>query len=215
MERHPLLRQMALQDLRQPAEFWKRLTAKTAPVPAKKIPSAARAAIRSITPDAAEYEIRVVRSPKGLGSLGRQRFTALGQWHGGMFSREAKTVAPSALLWAEGRKPTCGNPFLEPTIRAAVRCHDPYYEIRKGWLVRRLAPDCSRIDVSELNHHHDRALLLRCMGGETANIHLGGKKAQKRILKDLEKLPAKWLLHAADKLHGKCLKDWEDFISSS
>ena len=92
-----------------------------------------------------------------------------------------------------------------------MRCQDPFYETRKGWLVRRLAPDCSRIDLAELSHHHDRALLLRCMGGETANIHLGGKKARRRILKDLEEMPEDWLQRAAEKLHNRCLADWEKF----
>lgn len=210
MEKHPLLREMALQDLRKPIEFWKRLKAKTTVIPEKKVPAAARSAIRSISPDV-DYDFRVVRTPKGLGSLGRQRFVAMGEWKGGMFAREAKAAAPSALLWAEDRKTTEGNPFLDKTVRSAVRCHDPYYETRKGWLVRRLGPDCSRIDISELNHHHDRAFLLRCMGAETANIHLGGKKAQRRILKDLGKMSADWLLEAAEKLHRKCLSDWREF----
>ncbi len=75
-----------------------------------------------------------------------------------------------------------------------MRCRDPYYEIQKGWLVRRLGPDCSRIDIAELTAHHDRALLLRCMGEETANIHLGGNKSQQQILKNLDELPENWLM---------------------
>jgi hypothetical protein len=208
MEKHPLLREMALQDLRQPVEFWKKLEAKTTVI--RKVPASARAAMRSISPSD-DFEIRVVRSPKGLGSLGRQRFLALGEWKGGKFAREAKITAPSALLWAEKRKPTTGNPYLDKTVRSAVRCRDPYYEIQKGWLVRRLGPDCSRIDIAELTAHHDRALLLRCMGEETANIHLCGKKSKQRILKDLDALPENWLMRAAEKLHGKCLTDFERF----
>jgi hypothetical protein len=210
MEKHPLLRAMAVQDLRQPPQFWQRMEMKTATVAAKKVPSSARIAIASISPDI-ELEMRVVQKPKGLGSLGRERFLALGRWEGGLIAREAKSVAPSSLLWAQGRKPTRGNPYLDKTVRAAVRCQDPFYETRKGWLVRRLAPDCSRIDMAELSHHHDRALLLRCMGAETANIHLGGKKARKRILKDLEQLPEDWLLRAAEKMHARSLADWEKF----
>jgi hypothetical protein len=210
MEKHPLLRAMAVQDLRQPPEFWERMNAKTATVPAKKVPSSARSAIHAISPDV-ELEMRLVRTPKGLGSLGRQRFLALGKWEGGMIAREAKAVAPSSLLWAHGGKPTCGNPYLDKTVRSAVRGQDPFYRTRKGWLVRRLAPDCSRIDLAELNHHHDRALLLRCMGAETANIHLGGKKARRRILTDLEELPEDWLEHAAEKMHDRCRADWEKF----
>jgi hypothetical protein len=210
MEKHPLLRAMAVQDLRQPLPFWERLEARTTLLPVKKVPSSVRAAIRAISPEV-DFEMRVVRTPKGLGSLGRQRFLALGTWQGGMLAREAKAVAPSSLLWAEGRKPTRGNPYLDKTVRSAVRCQDPYYETRKGWLVRRLGPDCSRIDMAELSHHHDRALLLRCMGAETANIHLGGKKARRRILKDLGDLPEDWLLAAAEKMHSKCLDDWKKF----
>jgi hypothetical protein len=212
MEKHPLLRAMAVQDLRQPPQFWQRMEMKTTTVAAKKVPSVARMAIHSISPDI-ELEMRIVRTPKGLGSLGRQRFLALGKWEGGMIAREAKAVAPSALLWAEGRKPTRGNPYLDKTVRCGVRCRDPFYATRKGWLVRRLAPDCSRIDLTELSHHHDRTLLLRCMGGETANIHLGGKKARRRILKDLDKLPEDWLLRTADKMYERCLADWEKFRS--
>jgi hypothetical protein len=210
MEKHPLLRAMAIRNLKEPAQFWKRLESKTAVVPEKKVPSSARSAIRSISPEL-DFEIRVVRTPKGLGSLGRQRFLVLGEWKGGMFAREAKAVAPSALLWAEGRKPKSGNPYLDKTVRSAVRCQDPYYDTCQGWLVRRLGPDCNRLDISDLSHHQDRTLLLRCMGAETANIHLGGKGARQCILDDLEDLPPDWLLHAADKLHDKCLADWEDF----
>jgi hypothetical protein len=210
MEKHPLLREMALQDLRQPAQFWKRLEAKSEVIPKKSVPACARDAIQSIAPKT-DYQFRLIRTPKGLGSLGRQRFLAMGEWEGGMFARETKTAAPSALLWAEGRKTRGGNPCLNKIVQAAVRCQDPFYKTRKGWLVRRLGPDCSRIDIAELSHHHDRALLLRCMGSETANIHLGGKKAQGCILKDLRKLPHGWLIHAADKMLHRFEGDWKKF----
>jgi hypothetical protein len=213
MEKHPLLREMALQDLRQPAQFWKRLEAKTAVVPEKEVPPSARAAIRSISPRM-DFEFRVDLTPKGLGSLGRQRFLAMGRWAGGLLAREAKSVAPSALLWAEGRKPVRGNPYLNETVRSVVRCPDPYYTVQKKWLVRRLGPDCSRIDISELAHHRDPALLLCCMGAETANVHLGGRKAQARILKDLERLPENWLMKASGKMHRRCLSDWKEFRNS-
>lgn len=210
MEKHPELRQMALQDLREPTQFWQRLTEKTVVVSTRGISKSVRSAIAAITPRV-ELEFRSLRTPKGLGSLGRERFLALGEEKGGMMAREAKAVAPSGLLWAMGRKPTRGNPYLEETVHAAVRCQDPFYEVRKNWLVRRLSPDCSRIDISELRHHRDHARLLFCMGAETANIHLGGKKARKRIGRDLARLPKDWLLHAAHKMHKFSLADWETF----
>jgi len=158
MESHPKLRRMALQDLRQPAAFWKRLEAKTTPLKGG-VPDSVRKAIGKILPDGAEPRYRVLKTPKGLGSLGRRRYLALFDWQGGRMAREAKSVVPSAVLWAKGERAGKGNPWLERTVRRAVRCADPYYEVRRGWLVRRLGPDCSRIDLDELVHHEDIASL--------------------------------------------------------
>ena len=213
MEKHPELRHMAVQDLRQPAPFWERLEAKT--VPARRpLPSSARKAIRDLLPGGVEPSYRILTKPKGLGSLGRQRFLALAQHHGGIIAREAKEVAPSAWLWASGRGKRCGNgnPWLEKIVRAAVRCPDPWWEVRHGWRVRRLAPDCSRIDIDELVHHRDLASLLHAMGAETANVHLGTpRKGRKRIRAEWADLPRNWLLHAANDMHKICLKEWRDF----
>jgi hypothetical protein len=52
------------------------------------------------------------------------------------------------------------------------------------------------------------------MGAETANVHLGGRKAQGRILKDLERLPENWLMKASGKMHRRCLSDWKEFRNS-
>ena len=93
-----------------------------------------------------------------------------------------------------------------------MRCPDPWWEVRRGWLVRRLAPDCSRIDIDELVHHRDLASLLHAMGAETANVHLGTpKKSRKRLRAALADLPADWLLTAAHDMHKACLKDWREF----
>jgi len=217
MEKHPELRQMAIQDLRQPAPFWQRLEEKSAPA-RHALPTSARKAIRDLLPRGAEPAYRVLTKPKGLGSLGRQRFLALAEYQGGVIAREAKTVAPSACLWAGGRGKRAGhgNPWLEKIVRAAVRCPDPWWEVRRGWLVRRLAPDCSRIDIDEIVHHRDLASLLHAMGAETANIHLGTPgKARKHLRAALAELPADWLTDAAHTMHKACFKDWRDFKRTS
>ena len=214
MESHPGLRRMALQDLRQPAPFWKRLEAKSTPLKSDP-PDSVRKAFAKILPDGAEPEYRVLKTPKGLGSLGRQRYLALVDWQGGRMAREAKAVAPSACLWAKGQRAGEGNPWLERTVRSAVRCADPYYEVRRGWLVRRLGPDCSQIDIDELVHHEDLASLLYCMGQETANIHLGTPKGRKRIRESWNHLPPDWLETSARLMLKLSLKDWNRFKSSS
>ena len=220
MESHPKLRRMALQDLRQPAAFWKRLEAKTTPLKGG-VPDSVRKAIGKILPDGAEPRYRVLKTPKGLGSLGRRRYLALFDWQGGRMAREAKSVVPSAVLWAKGERAGKGNPWLERTVRRAVRCADPYYEVRRGWLVRRLGPDCSRIDLDELVHHEDIASLLYAMGQETANIHLGTPKARKvlraAVVKDRQKkygLPQEWLETAAHQMLKLSMKDWRRFKSA-
>jgi hypothetical protein len=157
----------------------------------------------------------VLTKPKGLGSLGRRRYLAHAHWQGGVIVREAKSVVPSACLWAAGKSnPGEGNRWLGTIVRSAVRCADPYYETRNGWLVRRLGPDCSRIDIEELARHEDIASLLFCMGQETANIHLGTPKGRRRIRAALKDLPGDWLETAAHKMLKVSLADWNRFRAS-
>jgi hypothetical protein len=210
METHPKLRKMALQDLRQPAAFWQRLEEKSRPAKGD-IPASVRRAVAKILPCGAEPEYRMLKAPKGLGSLGRRRFLAFTDWRGGRMAREAKQVVGSACLWAQGKRGGKDNPWLEKTVRSAIRCADPYYEVRGNWLVRRLAPDCSRIDIDELVHHEDLAALLYSMGMETANIHLGAPKARRRIRACLKHLPSDWLETAAELMFKLSLKDWNRF----
>ena len=59
-----------------------------------------------------------------------------------------------------------------------MRCPDPWVRLRGTWIVRRLAPDCSRIELSALPQQRDEIKLLHSMGLETANVHLGTAKAR-------------------------------------
>ena len=80
----------------------------------------------------------------GLGSLGRERYVAITEWRGGSVAREAKALAPSACVWAADGKGTAPIHYQE-ILDCAVRCRDPFVHLQKRWIVRRLAPDCSRI----------------------------------------------------------------------
>jgi hypothetical protein len=210
MEEHPTLRRMAMQDLRQPVAFWDRLETKTVPLKGG-VPESVRKAMRRILPEGAEPEFRLLKHPQGLGSLGRRRFLAFVDWQGGRMAREAKSVVPSASLWARGAKAGEGNPWIERTLHSALRCTDPYYEVRGDWLLRRIGPDCSRINIEELVHHEDLASLLFSMARETANIHLGAAKARKRVRAAWADLPRDWLAEAADRMLKLSLKDWRQF----
>jgi hypothetical protein len=101
--------------------------------------------------------------------------------------------------------------------------------VRRGWLVQRLGPDCSRIDLDELVHHEDIASLLYCMGQETANIHLGTPKSRKILrmaaraeggvaspekYRRAQHLPPNWLETAAHLMLKLSKKDWNRFRAS-
>ena len=79
------------------------------------------------------------------------------------------------------------------------------------WLVRRLAPDCSRIELASLPKERDEARLLYDMGWETANMHFGSPAAIAKVKKDLASRKGRWLHKAAKSMHKATLKDWQQW----
>jgi hypothetical protein len=142
----------------------------------------------------------------GLASLGRRRFAALAEWRGGWIAREAKELVVSAWHWEDR---DADRLLYERAIGQAVRVPDPFVGVKGHWLIRRLAPDCSRIELGSLPKKRDELKLLHAMGRETANIHLGSKAATGRVLKDLQRRPAKWLCRAAAAMAKATLEDWK------
>jgi hypothetical protein len=129
------------------------------------------------------------------------------------FYREAKALAPSAYLWQQ----TDNSPseiLYETILLNAVRCPDPTVRLVNGWIVRRLAPDCSRIELSSLSKDHDIDRLLHAMGWETANIHCGTKQAIEEVQRDLKRRPSDWLYVAAKEMAQLTTTDWQDWRSA-
>ncbi len=153
-------------------------------------------------------EYRLVHRQAGVGSLGRPRFTALAEWQGEYVALEAKALLPSAALWAQ-KKQKGGDIQYEEVLARAVRKPDPVMKVYEGWVVRGLAPDRCRIELSELGPERDEARMMRAMGWETANLHLGTRPAVKDILNDLKGRKANWLRRSAEKMVAMTLKDWE------
>jgi hypothetical protein len=205
-EHHPALRAMATARLKDPELFWEKLHA--LPEVQGDVPAGATKAIARWMPERGLHW-RVVHRVAGLGSLGRQRFVALAEWHGGSIAREAKALAPSACWWAEEGEGTAPIHYQEILDRS-VRCLDPFVHVRQKWIVRRLAPDCSRIELSQLPRERDETRLLHAMGWETANVHLGSAKARV-LLADLKKRPQGWLLTAARAMEKAVRADFEDY----
>jgi len=153
-------------------------------------------------------EYRIAHRRAGLGSLGRERYVAFADYRGGKIAREAKALAPSACAWAEGKKGSNRIRYDE-ILSTAVRCRDPFVHQEGRWIVRRLAPDCSRVELASMPRLRDEAKLLFCMGVEIANIHIGSKGAAKAIRPALENLPRFWLHGAAEVMFTATMKDWK------
>jgi hypothetical protein len=206
-EHHPSLREMATLRLRQPEVFWEKLH--KLPALREKPPAGAIKAIEQMMPERGLIW-RIGHRVAGLGSLGRERYVAVAEWRGGSVAREAKALAPSACVWAEAGKGTAPIHY-EEVLRRSVRCRDPFVRFQKGrWIVRRLAPDCSRIELSALPKEREEMHLLRAMGWETANVHLGSIKPRV-LLADLSKRPKDWLLEAARKMERAVKADFKEY----
>jgi hypothetical protein len=101
-------------------------------------------------------------------------------------------------------------------LARAVRCADPFTAVHHHWLIRRLAPDCARIELADLPAERDEAALLHAMGAELANIHLGTPGAGPEILHDLAVRAhehAGWLLAAAERMVADTQSDWANWRS--
>jgi len=204
-EAHPALHEMAIYRLKDPQRFWQKLDS-LAPLGTDAVPSSAVRAMRRMMPGP-ELPLRISHRVAGMGSLGRERFVAVADWQGGRLAREAKAAAPSACVWALREKET-GEVLYQTILDRSIRCPDPYVRLKGRWIVRRLAPDCARIELSALPADSDAIRLLHAMGWETANIHLGTLEARS-IRRDLSRRPPQWLPRAAARMAEAVAEDWE------
>lgn len=204
-ENHVWLRNIAEGELRDPVAFWKKMDA--LPTLQGEMPLSAIDAIEHLMP-AHDVAYRVAHRVAGLGSLGHARYVAIAEWHGAKIAREAKSLAPSACCWAEDNEGP-SEILYQAIISQAVRCMDPYVQLRGRWIVRRLSPHCSRIELGVLKAQGVEIRLLQAMGWETANIHLGSRTARKPILRHLQKQKGKWLHAATEKMLGAVREDWK------
>jgi hypothetical protein len=207
-ELHGWLRVLAVSQLQDAAVYWQRFN--RLPPLRVGIPTAVKAALNQALPEV-RLPFRVVHRQAGLGSLGRRRFMAFAEWRGGWIAREAKELVGSAWHWE--KKSQGGTEILyQRAVSQAVRVPDPFVKVNGRWLIRRLAPDCSRIELGSLPKTREELKLLHTMGWETANIHLGTKAAVGRVLKDLNQRPGKWLRRAAEAMAKATLEDWKGWV---
>ncbi len=212
-ERHCWLRDIAVEQLAAPNEFWSKMEA-WPEVRTRSVPVLARKLLEYHLP-AKRLKYRVVRRQVGLGSLGHQRLVALMDWGGGKVAREAKALAPAAPVWLSRKD---GAPLrCADVVRGAVRIADSTYTIDGCWVVRRLAPDCRKVTLANFPAKRNELRMLHAMGWETANVHLGNRSAVAAVQKDLDSRPERWLHRAAKRMSAAVRddwKEWRDYIDS-
>jgi Uncharacterized protein conserved in bacteria (DUF2252) len=202
------LERLGIEALKAPTDFWEKLNQR--PAYSQVVPRDARHCLVSALPHK-DLKYRIIQREAGLGSLGQQRFVAIAHCDGGYVAREAKRVVPSANAWLRGRI-ACRQSYYQQVMNSALRSRDPYQKIWRSWLIRRLSPDSNPIKIEELPVKRDEDTLLRAMGSETANVHLGSHRGRaKMLLKDLDKRRAHWLHSAALQMAKQTIREWKEY----
>ncbi|UFN49495.1 DUF2252 domain-containing protein [Roseomonas sp. OT10] len=204
--RHQELRDLAMVRGKAAVSWWDKLQRKIVPA---AIPDELRDLLLTHLPPGASV-VRLGLREAGLGSRERPRFAVIAEWEGGFVAREAKAAAPSAAL--------SGQPVADPLAEharlhlLARRTRDPFLRLLPGsrpgtgWVVRRLSPESDKIEVDAIEAEgkaekaaRRQSLLLRAMGQEVANIHLGAASEAVALRQALATLDARagWLLDAA------------------
>jgi hypothetical protein len=204
-ETHTWLRRIAESELRDPVRFWAKMDA--LPTLKELVPISAIEAIEHLMP-AHNLKYRLAHRVAGLGSLGHARYVAIANWNGALIAREAKALVSSASYWARDHSGPV-EILYQAIISRAVRCLDPFVQLRGRWIVRRLSPHCCRIELSDLKAEGQGIRLLHAMGWETANIHLGTQAARKSILRHMDKQKGKWLYQATEAMLTAVREDWK------
>lgn len=203
-EKHQWLRLLALSELRDPVHFWTKMTA--LPLYKGELPQEVRRLYEDTLPKPSEpYQLK--RRIAGLGSLGHPRILALTKYRDAWIAREAKAIRPSAWVWA--RNSDESEIYSAKLAENAIRVRDPFVSFSDKWLVRRLAPDCSRIEIATLPKERDEEKLLYSMGREIANMHFGSPRAIPALKNDLAKRKGKWLHKASKEMLAATMKDWK------
>ncbi|MGX1168066.1 hypothetical protein AB7M16_004332 [Bradyrhizobium sp. USDA 372] len=184
-------------------DFWHELE----DYPNAEPPSQVASALRKNLPDHAELE-RFASRRKGGGGLGRPRYVAIATWDGGKIVREAKALVPSAWDWAHGMN---GKPRFLDVAQGEFRAPDPHLKLKGGYIIRRIAPDQRKLELSNRSHPRLRLDLLWAKGFDLGAIHAGTGGARSKIEHDLDGRKDDWLHSAAKVAAADVQEDFEEW----
>jgi hypothetical protein len=190
-EEHPGLRELVVVSDKERAKFWNKLDKLK---PSDEVaPKRYRKAVSRAMPDP-NVEIDFRPRSAGAGSLGRPRWVGIATWRGGRIIREAKALVTSG--WTRAMDRSSGKLRCEDVAFGDYRAPDPWFDFSGSIVVRRLSPNNRKIEVGDKPTELIDPHMLKAMGYEIANIHLGCDDRLASIKDDLDKRPADWLHQA-------------------
>jgi len=198
------LRALVVVSENERAKFWKKIeTAPPEPAPARY-----QNALMSAMPEPSTV-MTTARRVAGAGSLGRPRWTGRADWRGGCVMREAKAVLVSS--WYRTHSPHSTNIHCAEIASARYRAPDPWYAVKDGIVVRRISPNNRKIEADDQAFSQLTGEMLRAMGQELANVHLGSADHAPKIMADLDRYKQDWLAANATKMADATKRDYRDY----
>lgn len=209
-------------DAKRNSESWWREIASLPTISFDALPQSAIALLEKVG-IAEPQGVDLRRRTAGLGSLAHRRIVAINfrkmdekrklPWSSEAVAFELKELGPAATDWIGGGGTTNWKKH-ELDYIYDLGPGDPSLHVEGSWLIRRIAPDCTRIELTRLPTKREEKHLLYCTGAETANIHLANPKAAKSILPDLRKHRGgqeDWLWDASKAMAAIVDNEWKDW----
>ena len=212
-ERHAHLYRLASEAITDPVRFEQ--TIRALPAFERALPKPAARMLTQVTPPG-DFRPQLAKRVAGMGSLGARRIVAFGDLDGGLVVREAKQIPGPVSMWADPKRAQVGGlPAAVEASRGVAA--DPWRRQSRKWVLRPLAPDATRLELTTLRRRHAAEGLLRSMGEEAANIHLvsaEGAAAPKAIRKDEEGRAEGWLAEATATMVASVKSDYAEWCNA-
>lgn len=177
-----------------------------------KPPNEVKRLLRDSLPDGAKIN-EFGSWEKGGGSLGRPRYVAVATWQHGPAVREAKALVPSAWTWAAGKQSR--KHLFKRLAEGCYRSPDPFLDVEHDFIVRRVANDATKIELSSETIGSFEAELFCAMGRDLAAVHLGEGNLAAEIAADILGRGAGWLDRAAASAATVVEEDYATWLSWS
>jgi hypothetical protein len=204
------LRQLVVVTDKERAKFWGKIEqAAYKPAPRRYIE-----ALASAMPQP-NLQIRTAPRTAGTGSLGRPRWIGVTDWHGTPVVREVKVILASA--WPPGVRCTGAEQAMrnDAAARGKFRANDPWYRLKGNLLVRRLSPNNRKLEAEGGSIELLTPDMLRAMGLELANVHLGTGNRRGAILRDLARREDDWLGANTKRAAAAVTRDYEEWKATA